>query len=681
MPATLGTIFNAASMTPPNPTSSPVPVGEAASCAQHVTTTNPHHHHHHHHHTEDENHLNPSSQPQQQLCLRCAYPISNDRSVYDVIKCLPDMLSHVGYAVQRLVVDSGRGDSTSVSLTIQPTRKRARSLDVGVVTAPQVSQPHSSPQERPMKRLAVPSVPAQAASSCRICVSSCCSTNSLCKARICGHRNEEVSHPTSPSQQHPHPSRPPSAVNRQDTLDRSTTQQPQHHHQTLSTHSRQIRPSKRTQSQQQPSQQQQQSNRQNQQQDHHQTHSITPQQPQQQQQNTSTPNHQRATTDHPLGGVSTTAPLHNKTRSGHAHSHQRAHSHSCGRIARTHQRMRQNVPTSSNPYTSTQPTQRHLPVHELLPLPDMATTRDHDENASPAATAAAAVEAATVALASQTPLAAHAHPTRDSAGAWTNTTAPVAATVVASAAAMGHASGVYDTVSGRMAEGLAAELTGDPPTGNHSQPERRRRSRNANEAAAVAAAIENQSAPVTQTVDTTNQNDGTGGNDRGNGTTTGATASIRPPPELLCSPCNIRFDIELDLRRHQFNEHKDDKTMTKAISKTSGGRFLCLMHSCPQSFVRRHVMERHFKTVHLKLKEFHCPSCDHAFADSSTRDAHRVAVHEKRKPWQCDTCSKTFTQSSSLGKHRRRFHSQTTTTTTAANAGATNVNVADAAQQ
>lgn len=134
----------------------------------------------------------------------------------------------------------------------------------------------------------------------------------------------------------------------------------------------------------------------------------------------------------------------------------------------------------------------------------------------------------------------------------------------------------------------------------------------------------------------------------------------RPPPDdLACTSCPVKFPSELELRKHQFIQHKCDAIITK----TAEGRFLCLLHSCPQSFVRRHVMERHFKTVHMLVKDFPCSSCDRAFADSSTRDAHRSAVHEKKKPWVCNHCSSTFTQSSSLGKHRRRFHLDTSQST------------------
>lgn len=136
---------------------------------------------------------------------------------------------------------------------------------------------------------------------------------------------------------------------------------------------------------------------------------------------------------------------------------------------------------------------------------------------------------------------------------------------------------------------------------------------------------------------------------------TAVTVPPRPPPDLTCRLCSKLFETELELRRHEFIDHKDERLVTR----TAEGRYYCLMHSCTQTFVRRHVMERHFKTVHLMVRDFPCEKCDRAFADSSTREAHLSAVHEKRKPWVCTQCSSSFTQSSSLGKHIRRFHSGT----------------------
>lgn len=136
---------------------------------------------------------------------------------------------------------------------------------------------------------------------------------------------------------------------------------------------------------------------------------------------------------------------------------------------------------------------------------------------------------------------------------------------------------------------------------------------------------------------------------------TSVTVPPRPPPDLNCRLCPKLFENELELRRHEFIDHKDERL----VSRTTEGRYYCLMHSCTQTFVRRHVMERHFKTVHLMVRDFPCEKCDRSFADSSTREAHLSAVHEKRKPWVCAQCSSSFTQSSSLGKHIRRFHSGT----------------------
>lgn len=115
---------------------------------------------------------------------------------------------------------------------------------------------------------------------------------------------------------------------------------------------------------------------------------------------------------------------------------------------------------------------------------------------------------------------------------------------------------------------------------------------------------------------------------------------------------DTKFESELEFRRHKYKEHSDDRT----ISRTSADFYLSFIQSCTQSFVRRHVMKRHFKTMHLMHRNFPCQNRDKAFPDLSTRETHQTVVHEKKRLWICQECSNSFTQSSSLGEDQRMFH-------------------------
>lgn len=128
--------------------------------------------------------------------------------------------------------------------------------------------------------------------------------------------------------------------------------------------------------------------------------------------------------------------------------------------------------------------------------------------------------------------------------------------------------------------------------------------------------------------------------------------SVSSPGIPQCKQCAKSFSNELELQQHEAKDH------SSPAPKNMDGRYPCTVKDCDQSFVRRHVMKRHVKTVHLKIREFACESCGRFFADSSTREVHRSAVHEKKRPWSCDLCPSSFTQSSSLGKHKRRFHGE-----------------------
>lgn len=434
---------------------SPIGTGWKHTRASHISTL---HNHQLGMHTLVPDTVGPPPAPSmpRHECLRCGFPLDVERNMLTILSHVREMMSHAGYAVDRLVLQESPDDGP-MSVTLDLRRAK---------------RPRPPSPDPPAKR-------------CRLCVSSCCSTNSLCKANACGHRNEEISKPT-----------PTSPVPHTD----ETAAHEHHHH-------------------------------------HH---------------------------------------RHNKTHHHHHHS-------------------TPNVPV---PRVFPAPDNRADPIHTFVP--DRPASRPLD--------------AAAVQMPVDKGVASSRH------AGWTATTAP--------ASEFGSRERLLPM---DFPVGAAASTVG-----GRLQRELQMSSLKTLEPAA--------DRPVVTMVD--------GKNDM---KVTGEADVQRTSSEFRCNPCAIKFDIELDLRKHQFKLHKDDNIVTK----TSEGRFLCLMNSCSHSFVRRHVMERHFKTVHLHVKDFACPSCPKSFADSSTRDAHRSAVHEKLKPWVCTQCSSSFTQSSSLGKHRRRFHQET----------------------
>ena len=66
----------------------------------------------------------------------------------------------------------------------------------------------------------------------------------------------------------------------------------------------------------------------------------------------------------------------------------------------------------------------------------------------------------------------------------------------------------------------------------------------------------------------------------------------------------------------------------------------------------------HYKTVHLKAKDYKCPTCGVLFGQNSSLRHHIRAVHEGKHPYKCDhqDCTKSFTQAGDLRRHIDTVH-------------------------
>lgn len=161
----------------------------SAPCSVNPTTTTP-----------------PTGAHLRNLCLRCAFPLKPVPSILAILDHLGNMMHFAGYAVDRLVMDGAnsalvpREDSSlSVTLSIRRCTFPAITDDVAMASSKRprsVALPSNDPFNPPSKRQAVAPVVSPVPPFCRLCASSCCSTNSLCKKNVCKHQNEEISEPT-----------------------------------------------------------------------------------------------------------------------------------------------------------------------------------------------------------------------------------------------------------------------------------------------------------------------------------------------------------------------------------------------------------------------------------------------------------------------------------------------------
>ena len=63
---------------------------------------------------------------------------------------------------------------------------------------------------------------------------------------------------------------------------------------------------------------------------------------------------------------------------------------------------------------------------------------------------------------------------------------------------------------------------------------------------------------------------------------------------------------------------------------------------------------RHYRSVHLKIKEYSCGICGKEFSESGNLDKHHRAIHLKIKSFSCEICGRKFSQKQDVKKHSNR---------------------------
>lgn len=75
-------------------------------------------------------------------------------------------------------------------------------------------------------------------------------------------------------------------------------------------------------------------------------------------------------------------------------------------------------------------------------------------------------------------------------------------------------------------------------------------------------------------------------------------------------------------------------------------------HICNKLFSNKYKLERHIKTVHLRLYTHICPICGKLILDSTGFQRH-LASHSDLKPYKCDQCTLAFKIKADLTVHLR----------------------------
>lgn len=111
--------------------------------------------------------------------------------------------------------------------------------------------------------------------------------------------------------------------------------------------------------------------------------------------------------------------------------------------------------------------------------------------------------------------------------------------------------------------------------------------------------------------------------------------------EFVCDLCGKCFSSRRAVYSH--------------VQKHTGQKVLC--NICGKCFSNRNNLTKHHKTVHLKEKNYQCPTCQKRY-DSSYRLRIHQNAHAGIRLFSCPLCPQSFITSSALSRHKKTVHKQ-----------------------
>lgn len=153
----------------------------------------------------------------------------------------------------------------------------------------------------------------------------------------------------------------------------------------------------------------------------------------------------------------------------------------------------------------------------------------------------------------------------------------------------------------------------------------------------------------------------------------------------ICKKCAEVFASKEQLNEHKYSMHRDpNKTYKFQINyhRNESGEYVC--NFCDKAFatrgkvnghVRNHTGEKalchldgkwfssrnnllkHYRTVHLKEKNYQCTVCEKRYDSSYRLKIHFQTIHQGIRQFVCRFCANRFMTSSALTRHEKTIHS------------------------
>jgi len=109
-----------------------------------------------------------------------------------------------------------------------------------------------------------------------------------------------------------------------------------------------------------------------------------------------------------------------------------------------------------------------------------------------------------------------------------------------------------------------------------------------------------------------------------------------------CAVCPFIAPTAKDISSHKAKEHREKP------------RVVC--EECGKDFARKYELHAHVRTIHLGIRDAHCPHCDYVASEKGRIKKHVQTVHLNIRGYRCPYCKYAAKNKSGLDNHVNAIH-------------------------